>query len=206
MRLLCKIGSLKWSRLKVSVFKWSFWWFMAQLVNSCISSPEKVLNCTFRMGTESCLKTGFSAGGRVSWSCILQKDQRESRGCCFHFMSEFIKIIVHNLFTSMGFLYITENYIWPFYWFYYFSKTVMQLLINLSSARRKLHTECLSKVLNGCCMCSGCRSCPYSQRNWQTIAQAHVTWKFPVKSCCSYQLCCGVNQPYSWKNILFYRQ
>lgn len=80
MKLLCKTGSLKWSRLKVAGFKWSFWWFIAQLVNSCISSPEKVLNCTFSMGIESCLKTSFSAGGRVLWSCIFRKDQREPRG------------------------------------------------------------------------------------------------------------------------------
>lgn len=63
--LLCKTGSLKWSKLKVSVFKWSFWWLIAQLVNSCISSPEKVPNCTFRIEIESCLKTGFYAGSHV---------------------------------------------------------------------------------------------------------------------------------------------
>lgn len=162
VRLLCKTGSLKWSRLTVSVFKWSFWWFVAQLVNSCISSPEKVLNCTFRMGIESCLKTGFSAGGHVLWNCILWKDQRESRGCCFHFMSEFIKIIIHNLFTSVGFSYITETDMWPFFFtvFFFFSpKTFMQLIINLNSARRKLHAQCLSKVLSGCSICSHCRLC-----------------------------------------------
>lgn len=86
--------------------------------------------------------------------------KRESRGCCFHFMSEFVKkIIIHNLFTSVGVLYMPEADIWPFYRFYYFPKSFVQLHINLSSARRKLHVQCLSKVLSGCCMCSHFKSC-----------------------------------------------
>lgn len=83
LRLLCKTGSLKWSRLKVSVFKWTFWWFIAQLVNSCISSLEKVLNCTFRMGIESCFKNWL-----LCWrSCIVElqslKGPKSQEGAVF---------------------------------------------------------------------------------------------------------------------------
>lgn len=38
-------------------------------------------------------------------------------------MSEFIKIIIHNLFTSVGFSYITETDMWPFFLLiFFFSK------------------------------------------------------------------------------------
>lgn len=159
MKLLCKTGSLKWSRLKVAGFKWSFWWFIAQLVNSCISSPEKVLNCTFSMGIESCLKTSFSAGGRVLWSCIFRKDQREPRGWVLFSLHLWIcKNDYSQPLYFSGILYIVETDIWPFHWFYFFPKTFMQVLINLSHAKRKLHAQCLSKVLGVCCMCSHSKS------------------------------------------------
>jgi len=52
----------------------------------------------------------------------LKGPKRESRGCCFHFMSEFIKVIIHNLFTSVVILYIVETYMWPISDFIIFKK------------------------------------------------------------------------------------
>lgn len=82
------------------------------------------------------------------------KGPKSQEGAVFT-LSEFIKIIVQNLYFSKVFVY-HELIIWSD--FIFFQKLSCSCL-KVGSARKKLHSQCLNKVLGGCCMCSHCRSC-----------------------------------------------
>lgn len=127
---------------------------------------------------------------------VLSERTRESRGGCFHF------VWINKNYCSKPF-YFNKVFVYHklIYSLFFFSlKAFMQLLKSVGNVRRKLHPQCLNKVLSRCCLCCHCRSCVIVYKFCSEWGLAHTKLKFKVRSLCSYQLCYGVNEPCSWRN------